>query len=42
MIQVNVIIGDILSVKGRGLGDPLPASLQKHGTMPFHADLVYL
>lgn len=42
MIQVNVIIGDIVSVKGRGLGDPLLASLQEPGTMPFHADFVYV
>lgn len=42
MVQVNVIIADPAIVKGQWLGDPLLASLQEPGTMPFHADFVYV
>ena len=42
IIQVNVIIGETVIVKGRWLGDPLLASLEEPGTMPFHADFVYV
>lgn len=43
MIQVNVIIGDSVSVKKKWcFGDALHASLQEPGTMPLHRDFAYV